>query len=153
MYATSRLAARAYNVVQEYLHSYRTEHKITKDTPKDELHAVFNEARRIAHEAVQILRRDLRIKEGICDDEGEDVTDFPIDEPKMDDQVQQNLQLRNDPPLEEVSAMAEEDESTESGGVVDPPDSTSASQVEDSRQLHEMKAEKETSDLSCHNES
>ena len=85
VYATSRLAARAYNVVQEYLHSYRTEHKITKDTPKDELHAVFNEARRIAHEAVQILRRDLRIKEGVDDDEGEDIADFTIDESKMED--------------------------------------------------------------------
>ena len=140
-------------MVQEYLHSYRTEHKITKDTPKDELHAVFNEARRIAHEAVQILRRDLRIKEGVDDDEGEDIADFTIDESKMEDQVQQNLQLLKDPPLEEISAMVEKDESTEFGGVVDPPDTTSASQVEDSRQLHEMKADKETSVLPCHNES
>lgn len=136
-------------MVQEYLHSYRTEHKVSKDTPKDELLAVFNEARRIAHEAVQILRRELRIKEGIDDDEGEEVADFTIDEPKVDDQVWQDMQLLKDTPSEEVSTVTKKHEPTESGGVVDPPDTTSASQVEDSRQLHEMNVVKKTSVLCC----
>lgn len=69
------MAARAYNVVQAYLRKYRIECKITKDTPKDELTAVFGDARRLADEAVQRLRRDLNMNDGVVDETG----DEPID--------------------------------------------------------------------------
>ena len=69
MYDTSRLAARAYNVVQAYLRKYRNECKVTKDTPKDELTAVFADARKAADEAVQRLRREINMNLGNYDRE------------------------------------------------------------------------------------
>ena len=69
------MAARAYNVVQDYLRKYRSQCKITKDTPKDELTTVFADARRAADEAVQRLRRDLNMNDAV--DEG--IVDAPID--------------------------------------------------------------------------
>jgi hypothetical protein len=55
------MAARAYNAVQHYLRELRNQRKLSKDTPKEELTAVFSEARRVAEEAVQGLRKDLNM--------------------------------------------------------------------------------------------
>jgi hypothetical protein len=74
VYDTSFLAARAYNVVQDYLRKYRNEYKITKDTPKEELSSIFAHARRFADEAVQRLRRDLNMADTAVDDEAVDTT-------------------------------------------------------------------------------
>jgi hypothetical protein len=59
VYDTSRLAARAYIVVQDYLRSYRNKNSITKDSPKEDLAQIFANARKAADDAVRdMLRQD-----------------------------------------------------------------------------------------------
>jgi hypothetical protein len=59
VYDTSRLAARAYIVVQDYLRSYRNNHSITKESPKEDLAQIFANARKAADDAVRdMLRQD-----------------------------------------------------------------------------------------------
>jgi hypothetical protein len=67
VYDTSRLAARAYIVVQDYLRSYRISHSITKDSPKEDLAQIFANARKAADDAV----RDMLRQDG-----GQDTTNF-----------------------------------------------------------------------------
>jgi hypothetical protein len=74
------LAARAYNVVQDFLLYYRTHRKYTRDTPKEELVAVFAEARRAADDAVKRMLLDdinhaIPIMDDNDDDEDDDVDD------------------------------------------------------------------------------
>jgi len=55
VYDSSRLAARAYTVTQDFLRQYRTSGAFSRDTPKEALAAVFATARRIADDAVRAL--------------------------------------------------------------------------------------------------
>jgi hypothetical protein len=55
VYESSRLAARAYVVVQDFLRQYRTSCRIAKDTPREALAAVFATARQVADDAVRHL--------------------------------------------------------------------------------------------------
>lgn len=57
VYDTSRMAARAYVVVQDYLRMYRGNRSLTKDSPKEELARIFATARKAADEAVAELRK------------------------------------------------------------------------------------------------
>jgi hypothetical protein len=59
VYDTSRLAARAYVVVQDYLRQYRADNRITKDSPKEELAMIFANARRAADDAVRDLNASI----------------------------------------------------------------------------------------------
>jgi hypothetical protein len=143
VYDTSILAARAYNVVQDYLRKYRTECKITKDTPKEELSTVFTDARRIADEAVQRLRRDLNMAGTIFDDQAVvdagkthgNTMNLPSRPIRQEDpppettnrtppkttippEVTNVIPLVEDPPLEQVS-IAEETKSEPAEVVVD----------------------------------
>ena len=106
VYDTSRLAARAYNVVQDYLRKYRIQRKITKETPKEELTAAFATARHLADEAVQRLRRDLNMIDTVEEDE-EMVS--PIDNTTSETFLsvsQENSPVSTNvtPPLEEPSS-------------------------------------------------
>ena len=58
VYDTSRLAARAYVVVQDYLRQYRENRSFTKETPKEELARIFAAARKAADDAVSELRKE-----------------------------------------------------------------------------------------------
>ena len=58
VYDTSRLAARAYVVVQEYLRKYRENRTANKETPKEELAKIFASARKAADDAVQEMRKE-----------------------------------------------------------------------------------------------
>ena len=60
VYDTSRLAARAYVVVQEYLRQYRSDNTLTKESPKEELATIFASARRAADEAVRELKDNIK---------------------------------------------------------------------------------------------
>lgn len=55
VYDTSRMAARAYVVVQDYLRKYRENRALTKDSPKEELARIFATARKAADDAVTEL--------------------------------------------------------------------------------------------------
>ena len=57
VYDTSRMAARAYVVVQDHLRMYRGNRSLTKDSPKEELARIFATARKAADEAVAELRK------------------------------------------------------------------------------------------------
>lgn len=63
VYDTSRLAARAYVVVQDFLRQYRDDHTITKESPKEELAIIFANARRAADDAVRELKDSLKSNE------------------------------------------------------------------------------------------
>ena len=63
VYDTSRLAARAYVVVQEYLRQYKKSPGYNKDTPKEELVSVFCMARKAADDAVKLLMEDLNMED------------------------------------------------------------------------------------------
>jgi hypothetical protein len=96
------LAARAYNVVQDYLRKYRIEYKITKETPKEALTSVFADARRIADDAVQRLRRDLNMADVIDDEVDMSVDDTAANKPSLSvSQENPPATLNVIPPLEE----------------------------------------------------
>jgi hypothetical protein len=61
VYDSSRLAARAYVVVQEQLRQYRTNRSFAKETPKEELALLFTAARRAADDAVRQLKNEIRM--------------------------------------------------------------------------------------------
>jgi hypothetical protein len=61
VYDSSRLAARAYVVVQEQLRQYRTNRSFAKETPKEELALLFAAARRAADDAVRQLKNEIRM--------------------------------------------------------------------------------------------
>jgi len=64
VYETSRMAARAYVVVQNYLKQYRNR-SMTKDAPKEELAKIFATARKAADEAViALIKEDEKIASG-----------------------------------------------------------------------------------------
>jgi len=65
VYDTSRLAARAYTVVQDYLREYRGSNStVSKETPKEELAKIFASARKAADDAVKELQNQIKNEEG-----------------------------------------------------------------------------------------
>ena len=56
VYDTSRMAARAYVTVQDFLRKYRDNRSLTKDSPKEELARIFSTARKAADDAVLELK-------------------------------------------------------------------------------------------------
>jgi hypothetical protein len=72
VYDSSRLAARAYVVVQDFLRQYRTSCPFTRDTPREALAAVFATARQVADDAVrQLLNDDDEVIFNASDPSGE----------------------------------------------------------------------------------
>lgn len=63
VYETSRLAARAYVVVQDYLREYRTGNAALRESPKEEVAKIFAGARKAADDAVKELQRQIEEEE------------------------------------------------------------------------------------------
>lgn len=65
VYENSVLASKAYEVVQDYLSEFRSASKLPKDTPREELAAIFGQARIAAEQAVTALKENGGFKKSL----------------------------------------------------------------------------------------